>query len=706
VDIFVTLLLLGSGVCLFAGMQFTLFGLIRREEQVFLAFGFLSLLLGIYMLLSAQWYHADNIEAVSNIARGQMAIVCLIYPLFIWFLALFFDLKFYYKFLITLSIIFGALFIINFWSPHSFLYKTLSPDVPITLPWGEVLNNFKTEIAPIAWLYYAATYTVFGWSIYQCFSIWKIIKPSRVISITSYLILQFLFIIHAELIDNLNLQSVYLGEFAFLILVILVSIAFAHEVRSRSRTLEEKVLALRAETTRREGYEGKLKYMALHDYLTDLPNRRAISQKLDEMLKICTKSNTYGAMLLMDLDQFKFINDSLGHDIGDRLLQMVSQRLRDTLPVDHVPVRLGGDEFAILFGGLSMQEEDAEKDAVSKAEVICNEIIKPYRIFEHELVIGASIGIALFNSEAQRLSDILKQADMALYRAKSAGRNTIKVFAPKLKKDVDRRLIIEKGLREAIESNEVRLVFQPQVNISNKFVGAEVLARWKHPEFGYIPPREFITIAEETGLIYSLGEYIFHQTCSCLRNWNEQNYQIPERLSINVSPWQFDSPGFTHMVKTVLDETNVEPYRINIEITESTFMRNIDTVASKINELTGIGITFSIDDFGTGYSALAWLKNLSLHELKIDKLFVRDLPLPNNDKLIETIIAIADHMGMNVVAEGVETEEQFHALKSMGCHIFQGDLISPPLNENEFVNWTSTRHHVTETSATITQSPH
>ncbi len=693
-DIFVTLLLLGSGTCLFAGMQFSLFGLIRREEQVFLAFGVLSLLLGIYMLLSAQWYHADDIEAVSDIARTQMAIVCLVYPVFIWFLALFFSLQTFQKFLLTLSIIFGALFFINIWSPYSFLYEKISPATPIILPWGEVLNNFETEIAPIAWVYYAATYTIFGWSFYQSVSIWKKVKNPRVISITIYLVLQFLFILHAELIDNLNLQSIYLGEFAFLLLVILVSIAFAQELRSRSRALEEKVLALRAETARREDYEDKLKYMALHDYLTDLPNRRAIPQKLDKMLKICTQTNSYGAMLLLDLDQFKLINDSLGHDIGDRLLQMVSQRLRNFLPEDHLPVRLGGDEFAILFGGLSEQEEEAETAAKSIAQDICDEMIKPYRIFEHELVIGASIGIAIFKYEAQRLSDILKQADMALYRAKSIGRNNVKVFAPKLKKDVDRRLLIDKGMRAAIENREVELNFQPQIDINNKLVGAEVLARWKHPEFGYIPPREFITIAEETGLIHSLGEYILRQSCYYLKKWKDQNHQLPGRLSINVSPWQFDSPGFTRMVKTVLDETHIEPSRLNIEITESTFMRDINSVSDKINQLSGLGITFSIDDFGTGYSSLAWLKNLSLHELKIDKLFIHDMPLSRTDKLIETIIAIADHMGMNVVAEGVETDAQCKALKLMGCHTFQGNLISPPLKEPDFVTWISSGNSV------------
>ncbi|MGD8926527.1 MAG: hypothetical protein PVG20_06740, partial [Thioalkalispiraceae bacterium] len=274
-EIFVPSILVGSGISLFAGLQFCLFGLTRRQERVFLAFGILCLLLGFYMLLSAQWYSATTIEEISAIAKYEMGLICLIYPAFIWFLGLYSHQQSFKKVLLILGSVFTLLFIINIWSEHSFLYSSIILEQSIILPWGEVVSDFKTKVAPIAWVYYLATYSVFTWSVYCCFVLWRKRHKARALSIAIYLSLQILAILHAELIDNLNLKSVYLGEFVFLILVIMITTTLAKELRVRSNALEKSLDSLRQETAQRKVYENKLEYIAHHDYLTNLPNRRA-----------------------------------------------------------------------------------------------------------------------------------------------------------------------------------------------------------------------------------------------------------------------------------------------------------------------------------------------------------------------------------------------------------------------------------------------
>jgi diguanylate cyclase (GGDEF)-like protein len=693
--IFVTLIWIGSGISFFAALQFTLFWIFRRQESVFLAFGVLCLLLSAYMVFSAQWYHAESIVEVAAIARYQMAIVCVVYPVFVWFLGRYTHDHGLMRVLLPVSLVFAVLFLINLFSPYSFLYQDMVIDAPIRLPWGEVVGDYKKTIAPIAWLYYAATYSVFIWSFVRCAAIWKRNQPMRAISIFVYLVAQLAVIVHAELIDNLGLRSVYFGEFAFLVLVVLVSACLAKEVGLRSNALERSVKDLREETDRRKEYENQLIYMAHNDYLTDLPNRRAMYRQLEEVQARQAQRHAYGAMLLIDVDNFKLINDSLGHDTGDQLLVMIALRLKDCLSDGQVAIRLGGDEFAILCGGLADEQRAARQRAVEIAKSIRSGIIDPYRIAEHELVISFCVGIAIFGDHTQNLSDILKQADMALYRAKSAGPGNIKVFAPDLKRLADRRLVLEKDMRTAIDNGEIDVEFQPQVDVEGTIAGAEVLARWRHPNLGNVPPGEFIVVAEESGVIHALGESVLFKACQCLRNWEANNLVIPPRLSVNVSPWQLDGSGFATMVTRVLNETGVAPQRLNLEVTESTFMREFKKISAKMNELGMLGITFSIDDFGTGYSALGWLKRLPLHELKIDRMFIHDMALLQHDKLIETILAIAEQMDLRAVAEGVETAAQRDALEKMGCRYFQGFLISPSLPESEFVHWLQLQHGLT-----------
>jgi len=693
-DIFIPALWIASGINLFAGTQFIAISLLRRYERVYQAFGILCLLLSVYLVFSAQWYGAASVESAGRIVRAQMAIACLVYPVFVWFLGLYTGHQSFYKVLAVFSVIYGVLFIVNIDSPYSFLIHDLETAPPIVLPWGETVSNFKMNVSRLAWLHYLSNYSIFLWSFIVCLSLWKRGEKPRAISISVYLFLQMLVIFHAQLVDNLNLESVYLGELVFLILVVHVTFTLIWELRGRSRALEKSIEDLRMETEQREKYQKELSYLAHHDHLTSLPNRHALTTQLDSVLVNCSNTNSSAAMLLIDLDHFKNINDSLGHDLGDELLQMVARRLDGLIPATSRPIRLGGDEFAVFCSGLSREQNEAQSVAIEMARRVRKVITKPYRIAEHELVVGASIGISIFDETLPYLSDIMKRADMALYKAKSVGRNSIEVFAPSLKKVADQRLVIDKGMRLAIENGDIELYFQPQVDTNDRLVGAEVLSRWRHPDYGEIAPAQFIKVAEETGLIHSLGDYVLLRACQYLVTWDASLPQSPANISINVSPWQLDNPGFTKRMMDIIEETGVDTSRIILEITESTFMRDIASVSAKLKELSEAGITFSIDDFGTGYSTLALLKDLAIHELKIDKSFVHGMSHEHNKKLIETIVAIARLMDLRIVAEGVETNAQQKVLISLGCDIFQGFLFGRPLPKSRFVSWMESRRTV------------
>jgi len=686
-EIYVPALWIAGGICFFAGLQFTILGLLLRQERVFLAFGLLALLFAAYIPFSALGYRATTTDALAGIARVQMGIICVMYPTFVWFVSSFTEKKNVARFLLAISLPFAVLFVINLGSPFSFLYRDIAPAGSTILPWGESISYFRLQVAPIAWLYYAASYTVFAWAIYRGIILWRRGAMPRAIALTTYLVVQLLTVVHGELVDNLNLKSPYSGEFAFLILVMVVTSTLIWELRGRSEALEKSVEELRAETEQRKKYERQLTYLAHHDYLTDLPNRRALSLQLDHIRNACSGTDECGAMLLIDLDNFKMINDSLGHDLGDRLLQMVAKRLESLMPAEFQPIRLGGDEFATLIIKLPAQKNLAAADAIQQATRIQAEIVKPYEIDEHELIVGACIGIAIFDSTVEDLSDILKNADMALYRAKSLGRNSIEVFSPGLKKLADQRLAIAKDMRRAIANGEIGLCFQPQVDTRGRLSGAEVLARWVHAELGEVAPTKFIAIAEETGLVHLLGENILTQACQYLKESQSDGGAALERISVNVSPWQLENPGFTARTIEIVNRCGIDPTAVTFEITESAFMRNIVSVSQTIKELSHFGNAFSIDDFGTGYSALIWLKQLSVHELKIDRRFVVGLSTADTDRLVETILAIARHMDLRVVAEGVETEDQRKALIRLGCSYLQGFLVSPPMSAEEFTAW-------------------
>lgn len=450
----------------------------------------------------------------------------------------------------------------------------------------------------------------------------------------------------------------------------------------------DKICATLRDVTDRKLAEARIEHLAFYDALTELPNRRLLLDRLEQNISRARRHGHYGAMLFLDLDRFKNINDSLGHPVGDALLQAVAKQLLRDLRKDDPVSRLGGDEFVMLLSDLGKDPTNAAALAQQKAEHIKIRLAEKNIIDGHELHITPSIGVAMFPSvknSQESGDDILRYADTAMYRAKDDGRDTIRFFLPSMQAAADNRLAIEKELRYALARNEISLYFQPQVNSKGVILGAETLARWQHPEKGFISPSTFIPIAEATGLILPIGEWVLQTACEHLKMWSDRGLAV-NHLAVNVSPRQFRQPNFVSQVQSILDQTGADPTQLGLELTEGMVIDNILDTIEKMEALKKMGIELSIDDFGTGYSSLTYLKKMPLDILKIDQSFVRDIETDSNDAaIVDTIISMAAHLDLKVIAEGVETRFELAFLEEKGCPLYQGYLFSKPVPNEQFM---------------------
>jgi diguanylate cyclase (GGDEF)-like protein/PAS domain S-box-containing protein len=432
--------------------------------------------------------------------------------------------------------------------------------------------------------------------------------------------------------------------------------------------------------TERKRDEKTIKHQAYYDSLTNLPNRSLLRDRLQQAIIHSNRYKNNGAVLYLDLDQFKKINDSLGHSVGDSLLIEVSNRIECLLREGDTAARLGGDEFIILLPELQSNESSytyAEKVA-NKIKLAINE---PFHIDQYELKVSTSIGISVFTGKNESVDDVLQHADTAMYRAKSDGRNSIRFFLPSMQAEVVKRLNLEQDLSDALDNEELYMCYQPQYSEDHKLFGVEALIRWEHPERGNISPLDFIPIAEDMGLIIPIGNWVLGRAMSDIRSLtNEMSINPPLNLSINLSPHQFSQEDFILNIKSSIVENNFPANYLTLEITENVIIHNIEDTIKKCQLLNESGINISLDDFGTGYSSLGHLKQLPINELKIDRSFIRDIEIDKNDAiLVETIISMAHHFDLKIVAEGVETLEQLNFLRNHGCNAYQGYYFSKPL---------------------------
>jgi diguanylate cyclase (GGDEF)-like protein/PAS domain S-box-containing protein len=431
--------------------------------------------------------------------------------------------------------------------------------------------------------------------------------------------------------------------------------------------------------TQRKASENEIKHLAFYDPLTQLPNRRLLLDRLQHSISASARTKKHGALMFIDLDNFKTLNDTLGHDKGDLLLQAVARRLTSNVREDDTVARLGGDEFVVMLEGLSVERDEAAQQTDAIGEKILSSLNQAYDLAGVAYYNTPSIGITLFSDQQTSIDDLLKRADLAMYQAKAAGRNTLRFFDPEMQKSINAQLTLEAEFRDAVRLKQFILNYQAQVNATGKTISAEALVRWQHPERGIVSPGEFIPLAEKTGLILPLGEWILETACQQLATWSAEPSHSALFLSVNISAVQYHQNDFVTQVKSIIEKTGANPKKLKLELTESLMLDDIDEVISKMNQLKAIGIGFSLDDFGTGYSSLSYLKRLPVEQLKIDRSFVQDLlDNPSDKAFIKTILALASSMDINVIAEGVETEAQQQCLAEMGCIQYQGFLFSRP----------------------------
>lgn len=457
---------------------------------------------------------------------------------------------------------------------------------------------------------------------------------------------------------------------------LLLSAVQQHKLMEEAESLNNK---LTVEMAERRRVELEIEQLAFYDALTDLPNRRLLLDRLHHATLACCRSLHHGAIIFLDLDKFKRLNDSQGHHVGDLLLQQIALRLKKCVREDDTVGRLGGDEFVVLLKELSENPTEANAQANKIAVKILAALDLPFSLDGYDYHCGTSIGITLFGKNRESVTDLLKQADLAQYRAKSAGGRTVRFFDPEMETKAQDRAVLEADLRRALQEGQFRIHYQPQVNVDGNMLGAEALLRWEHPERGLLFPSDFIAFAEEHGIIESIGLWVVETVCTQLMKWSLRSETSHLTLAINVSVREFGHPAFVPRILTILDEVGADPSKLVLEFTERAMFEPTGETLVKMGALKDRGVSFALDDFGIGFSSLASLKNLPLSQLKIDRSFVQDLLTNRADAVIvSAIIALGGSLGLSIIAEGIETEEQREFLRNHGCHIYQGFLFGKP----------------------------
>ncbi|MEQ1630384.1 MAG: EAL domain-containing protein, partial [Gallionella sp.] len=447
-----------------------------------------------------------------------------------------------------------------------------------------------------------------------------------------------------------------------------------------------RMLGVCRDITQQKLHEYEINLLAYYDPLTKLPNRRLLQDRLKHALAISAHAKSYGAVLFLDLDHFKNLNDSRGHDIGDMLLLEVSARLLSSVREGDTVARLGGDEFVVILESLSTSHELAMHQTELVAEKLVDLLAQPFDLDGDAYLSGGSIGISLFQGHQDDMEDLLKYADSAMYQAKSAGRGVYRFFDPVMQNRLEQRAALEVELRRALDiKGELELYFQAQVDERQQVRGAELLLRWHHPQRGLVYPKDFIDLAEESGLILQIGDWVLKSAVVQLKVWQEDARLAKLHLAVNVSDKQFRRADFVSKISKLLRTSKIRPESLKLELTETLMLENVSDTIAKMNELKALGVGFSLDDFGTGYSSLSYLKQLPLDQIKIDQSFVCDIISdPNDAAIVVMIIAMSKALGLHVLAEGVETQAQRDFLLENGCHAFQGYLFGKPVPVREF----------------------
>ena len=488
--------------------------------------------------------------------------------------------------------------------------------------------------------------------------------------------------------QNLETQTTFSGEYRLLRPDATVTWVYAQTQRQIDELGElTGFVCSITDITPSKAAASAIQHLAFYDSLTGLPNRRLLMDRLKQTITNCSRTGNLCALFFLDLDNFKTLNDTMGHHVGDLLLKSAALRLINSIREGDTVARLGGDEFVIVLENLSSDPQMAARQADVVGEKILHSLDKPYELVGTQIHITPSIGIAMNNGAGDCLEEMMKRADLAMYQAKAAGRNCLRFFDPQMQIILETRSALETELRLALQDNQFILNYQPQVNLQGLTTGAEVFVRWDHPQRGRVSPATFIPLAEDTGLIIPLGNWVLDTACKQLAQWQKNPHSAHLTMAVKVSAQQFRQPDFVSQVITTLQVNEAKATSLTLELNESLLMADIEDIIQKMAELKEHGVGFSLADLGTGYSSLSHLKRLSLEQLRVDQSFVRGLLTnPNDASVIKSIFALAESLNLKVSAEGVETQEQRDALALHGCNAYQGYFFSQPLCAREFEN--------------------
>lgn len=688
-----TVALLAIATLAFASsLQFLVVGIRERNDSTHLAFSALCACIAVFAFGNALMNAATSLAFATIALRVVVGAAVIAVPTMAIFVGCYTRKPLNRYGLTLLWAISLWLFWRNLQQPFGVMNVVLDEGMPLVLPWGESLFVFQGEPSWWGQAFRWLSSAVFVWALYRAARQFMDGQRLRGAMLGLCLSIQFLALLWGYIaVNTLGMRAPSLDAFAFPSFVLLMGLSLADQMHRHWLQLERTAGALQTEAEVRREAELDLRHAAYHDALTGLPNRLRALYTLADLLAEATHDGQHGAVLMIDLDNFKTINDSLGHQVGDRVLETIADNLLAVSPDASTVARLGGDEFVILLDACDARSEDAADRAMAVAERLLERVAAPLAIDNRVLAVGASIGVAVFPQHDSNAADIIRCADIALYRAKSAGRNAARLFMPHMQRDADARLEVERGLRTALEQNGFCLHFQPQVDMHGAMVGAEALLRWEHPQLGAVPPATFIPVAEETGLIHAIGSWVIGEACHQICQWRAAGVDFGNRISVNVSPWQIANPQFAANIQAQVREAGVEPSALTLELTESALLRDFDAALQILRELASMGFRLALDDFGTGYSSLAYLQQLPLDELKIDRSFISTLQTDTADPLAGFIIDVGHRLGMATIAEGVETPQQVAVLQALGCDVMQGFFICTPRAASDSQHWLELR---------------
>jgi diguanylate cyclase (GGDEF)-like protein len=677
---FLSFSMASAGIIACAGVIAMVVGAARRWAWDYIAYAFACLPLGSAIALGGLLAQGVDTGTAARILQWQTTLTLVAMAALFWFAAIYTRQRSVLPWGAVVTAIAAILIAVNFAMPYGLRYATLEALPALTLPWGERVHRYAGDVHNVG--YYFTRGVIFGiflWIFVRSVIHYRAGFRRPAIYLAACAAVFTASSLQGFLADLGLVFAISASNVTSLALVGLLAVSLGLDLNDQAHALASTTRQLNRELDARREAESALEYRAYHDPVTRLANRARLEERLGQVVEAARAGGTHAALMVVNLDSFRTLKATYGHEVGDRILRLAGERLAATMPEGWNTYDLGGDEFAVLAAAEpgAQRMERLARDAASSA---IDRLHAPMAIDERQLRVTVSVGITLMPGGAAGPADALRAAGIAMVEAKAAGGNRLALFEAAMERAARRRADLERGLREALESCALELDFQPQVDARGRIIGAEALLRWRHPELGMVPPGEFIPIAEKAGLIHAVGEWAVAEAARAIREAAPGDWSV----SVNVSPWELIRPDYPERVERTLLMQGIDPRRLVVEVTEGVMVHRIEDVAANMGRLRELGVRMSIDDFGTGYSSLAYLRRLPVDQIKIDKAFVADLDHPDHHALVRTIADIGHALGLEVLAEGVETEEQRAILLALGCQGLQGYLLHRPLDAAAF----------------------